>query len=126
MSFLQCEKVTQHVQIQNLMISLTKSSISLALNTFEHNFDQTILKHLSVNYVVTTINNVSVVSVVGQGLSNTVGIASKLFSCIANNNINIEMISQSVPQTNITFAVKDQFLNTTLNSIHDLLFIENF
>jgi aspartokinase len=104
------------------MISLTKSSISIALKSLDPTFDKTILEHLSVNYVVNTIYNISIVSVVGQGLSNTVGIASKLFSGISSQHINIEMISQSAPQTNITFAVKDEFLNTTLNSIHYLLF----
>lgn len=116
-----CNMLSKYCNYFN-MISLTKSSISIALKSLDPTFDKTILEHLSVNYVVNTIYNISIVSVVGQGLSNTVGIASKLFSGISSQHINIEMISQSAPQTNITFAVKDEFLNTTLNSIHYLLF----
>lgn len=100
------------------MISLTKSSISIAIKSS----DNIMLEQLSSKFVVDIIHDISVISIVGQGLSNTVGIASKLFSCISSKNVNIEMISQSAPQTNITFAVKDSFLNMTLISIHELLF----
>jgi aspartate kinase len=117
-----CNMLSKYCNYFN-MISLTKSSISIALKTLDPDCEKIILEHLSVNYVVNTIYNISVVSVVGPGLSNTVGIASKIFFGVSSQHINIEMISQSVPQTNITFAVKDEFLDMTLNSVHDLLFM---
>lgn len=116
-----CNLLSKYCSYFN-MVSLTKSSISIALKSLDPDFTK-ILECLSVHYDVNTIYNISVISVVGQGLSNTVGIASKIFSSISSQHINIEMISQSAPQTNITFAVKDEFLNMTLNSIHCLLFM---
>jgi bifunctional aspartokinase / homoserine dehydrogenase 1 len=54
---------------------------------------------------VTSISNISLVTVQGSGMIGVVGIASRLFSCVSRKKVNVILITQGSSEHSITFAV---------------------
>ncbi|MGB1557882.1 MAG: ACT domain-containing protein, partial [Oceanococcaceae bacterium] len=56
------------------------------------------------------------VSVVGVGMRSHAGVASKMFSCLAREGINIRMISTS--EIKISVVIADKYLELAVRSLH--------
>jgi bifunctional aspartokinase / homoserine dehydrogenase 1 len=54
---------------------------------------------------VTSISNISLLTVQGSGMMGVVGIASRLFSCVSKKKVNVILITQGSSEHSITFAV---------------------
>ena len=68
---------------------------------------------------VTTEDDVAVVAVMGANMKGTLGVASKIFTTVANAGINIRMIAQGSSELNISFVVKEKDGATVVRAIHD-------
>ncbi len=55
---------------------------------------------------ITTIRNVSLVTVEGRGMQGVVGMAARVFSAVARNNISVLMFSQSSSEQNICLVIE--------------------
>jgi len=55
---------------------------------------------------ITTIRNLSLVTVEGRGMQGVPGIAAKVFSAVARESISVLMISQSSSEQNICFVIE--------------------
>ncbi|MBD3351952.1 MAG: aspartate kinase [Candidatus Lokiarchaeota archaeon] len=68
-------------------------------------------EHESVIKAITTIEKISMITIEGEAMVSLPGTAAKVFSIIGENDININFISQSSSENNITFGVsqKDGF-----------------
>ncbi len=62
------------------------------------------------------------VSVVGVGMKTHCGVAAKMFSALAKNSINIEMISTS--EIKISCVIREEDLDRAVQAIHDELELE--
>ena len=93
------------------MISFSKTSMSFIV----HKDD---LNRLTIENAHFT-EGIAVISLVGENLRDTHGIAARLFETIKEN---VEMISQSHSQTNILVAIRETNLNSVLNSVHKTFF----
>lgn len=62
-------------------------------------------------------DNISKVSIVGAGMQSNPGVASKMFEALAEENINIQMISTS--EIKISVLVAQEEAEKALNAIHD-------
>jgi aspartate kinase len=65
---------------------------------------------------ITTDASVAKVSIVGAGLHNAPGYAARMFGCLADAAVNIEMISTS--EVRITCMIAEDELETALNALH--------
>ena len=78
-------------------------------NTFEPEFDGTFISATSGNgravKGISSIGNVSLLTLSGSGLFGVPGIAARLFQCLANAGINIILITQGSSESSISFAV---------------------
>ena len=80
-------------------------------NTFNPSFEGTLISetsdHVNPERVkgISSINDISLVTVQGSGMVGMPGISARLFSCLAQNNINIVLITQASSEHSITFAV---------------------
>ena len=80
-------------------------------NTFNPSFEGTLISEKSgaVQKMrvkgVTSINDVSLVTIQGSGMIGVSGFSARLFNCLATNDINIIMITQASSEHSITFAV---------------------
>ncbi len=61
--------------------------------------------------------NVCKVSVIGVGMRNHLGVASMMFTCLRNENINILMISTS--EIKITCLIEEKYLELAVRALHD-------
>ena len=60
-----------------------------------------VIRHLNV------LEDVSIVAVVGSGMRGIKGIAGKIFTSIAKENVNVIMIVQGSSELNLAFVVRD-------------------
>ncbi len=83
------------------------------LNTFEPERDGTrIVRIPTVNHrtvkAITAIRNLSQITIEGRGMLGVPGVAAKVFSAVAREDISVLMISQSSSEQNICFVVETQ------------------
>ncbi len=62
--------------------------------------------------------NKAIVCVVGKGMKQTSGIAARVFSALANAEINIEMISEGASEINITLVVDQNYADEAVRVLH--------
>jgi aspartate kinase len=73
---------------------------------------------------VTTINNVSLITVQGKGMLGVPGVAARTFSAVANVNASVLMISQSSSEQSICFVIPTVDEDKVIRSLNDELAFE--
>ena len=68
-------------------------------------------------------NEVSKVSIVGAGMMSNPGVAAKMFECLYNSNININMISTS--EIRVTVLINEKDTDKAMNAVHDAFGLED-
>jgi len=68
-------------------------------------------------------NNIAKISVVGVGMRSHAGIATQMFHALANEGINIQMISTS--EIKISVVVEDKYLELGVRTLHKAFGLEN-
>ncbi|MHC1608920.1 MAG: aspartate kinase [Candidatus Methanofastidiosia archaeon] len=72
------------------------------------------------------INNVALVSIVGEGMSQTAGMAARFFNAVADQGVNNLMISQGSSEVAINVAVRAEDMQRAVQAIHsEFLSAEN-
>ena len=66
-------------------------------------------------------SNIAKVSLVGVGMRTHAGIASTAFKALADNDVNIQMISTS--EIKITIVIEEKFVEKAVKALHDLSLI---
>ncbi|WP_027858804.1 aspartate kinase [Marinobacterium jannaschii] len=61
-------------------------------------------------------NRIAKVSIVGVGMRSHAGVASKMFECLANENINIQMISTS--EIKVSVVIAEKYLELAVRALH--------
>jgi len=64
----------------------------------------------------------AILSVVGRRLKNQVGFAGKLFTTLAENNINIHMISQGRSEINVSCVINQEAKSRAVKCAYDLIY----
>jgi aspartate kinase len=67
---------------------------------------------------ISSEDDVAVIAVVGANMKGTLGVASKIFTTVAKNGINIRMIAQGSSELNISFVVKEKDGEAVVQAIH--------
>jgi len=68
---------------------------------------------------VTSEDDVCVVAAMGAKMKGTLGVASRVFTAVANKGINIRMIAQGSSELNISFVVKEEDCVAVVRAIHE-------
>ncbi len=68
---------------------------------------------------IDTTPNVSIIAVIGSGMSGTVGVTSKVFSAVQKRGVNVIMIAQGSSELNLAFVVKDNDCKPVIQALHD-------
>ena len=80
-------------------------------------------KALLGNPEIKTKTNVSKVSVVGAGMMSNPGVAAKVFECLYNSHININMISTS--EIRVTVLIDEEHTEKAMNAMHDMFELQD-
>jgi bifunctional aspartokinase / homoserine dehydrogenase 1 len=90
-------------------------------NTFNPSFEGTVIHAESTNGKmikgISSMNNISLLSLQGSGLLGVVGASMRLFATLAREKINVILISQASSEHSICFAVDNQFAQQAKTAI---------
>jgi len=73
---------------------------------------------MTLSLKVSVHRDMAILSLVGREMRNMVGIAGKMFTTLAQGNVNIEMISQGASEINISCVIDARDAIKALNLIH--------
>ncbi|MFX1252316.1 MAG: aspartate kinase [Promethearchaeota archaeon] len=113
------------VNIYSVITSQT--CINLLIDRKDSKLSYETLQELS-SGIIETIgvrNDITLVAVVGEGLLRAKGLAAKVFSAVADKEINVEMISAGASEVAYYFIIKEVDLVPAINAIHRKFFAEN-
>jgi aspartate kinase len=68
---------------------------------------------------ITTEDDVCVIAAMGANMKGTLGVASRIFTAMAQKGINIRMIAQGSSELNISFVVKEKDGEAAVRAIHE-------
>jgi aspartate kinase len=105
--------VSSNPSESSISIIVKKSDLDIAVNTLEMSLLGKTIKKIN------TTPNVSIIAVIGSGMSGTVGVASKVFSAVQKRNVNVIMIAQGSSELNLAFVVKDNDCKSVIQSLHE-------
>jgi aspartate kinase len=98
------------------MVATSEVSVSLTVDNDKHLDD--IKSDLEGVADVNIVKGKSIISIVGDGMSNVPGISGRTFSALGKAKINIEMISQGASEINISFIVDDKDADNAVKVLH--------
>ena len=105
--------ISQNPSESSITIVVKNTDLDKAVSVLEINLLGKIIKKLEVT------TGVSIIALIGSGMRGTVGIASKVFTAIEKNNVNVSMITQGSSELNLALVVKNSDTNTAVRAIHD-------
>ncbi|MDD2957610.1 MAG: aspartate kinase [Lachnospiraceae bacterium] len=96
---------------KDIAFTVAHENLRDAMETLENSQDMLGFESLECN------EDVAKLSIVGAGMMSNPGVAAKMFECLYNNNININMIATSEIRITVLVAVKDAV--RAMNAVHD-------
>lgn len=67
---------------------------------------------------VSAEEDASIVAAVGEGMKGTHGVAARIFSAVAQANVNVRMIAQGSSELNVSFVVKQSEAPAAVKALH--------
>ncbi|KAH8914733.1 aspartate kinase [Atractiella rhizophila] len=107
------------------LIATSEVQLSMAIPSIRAIVLERILTDLQAFGEVSVQREMAILSLVGR-LKNMVGIAARFFDVLAENQINLEMISQGASETNISCVIAAKQAPRALNLVHQKLFTPGF
>ncbi len=100
--------------IDTMSVVLRSSDIK----DFKGNITADIVKRVNPDSI-TLFENLALIAVVGRGMINNAGTASKIFKALADANINIRMIDQGSSELNIIIGVEEKDYKNAIKAIYN-------
>ena len=107
--------------VQNNFIERKMTNITFTVPMTDLKKSLGVLEELKKRKVFSKVlyeQNLSKVSIIGSGMRNQPGIAAKMFDCLSNNNINIEVISTS--ENKISVLIDRNKTEAAVNALHSV------
>jgi aspartate kinase len=104
--------ISQGPSESSISMILKQDDLGKAITSLELKLLGRVIKHLNV------LENVSIVTVVGAGMRGIKGIAGRIFTSIAKNDINVIMIAQGSSELNLAFVVNDVDYEKAVRTLH--------
>jgi aspartate kinase len=107
--------ISTAVSEANISMIIKRGMLGRAIS----NIEIALLERGGIVSEATTEDDVAVIAVMGANMKGTLGVASKIFSTVANAGINIRMIAQGSSELNISFVVKEKDGAAVVKAIHE-------
>jgi len=101
--------------LADLTFSVSKTDLDKA-----HQITKKIAEELNAREVIAD-RNISKVSIVGLGMKNHAGVAARMFTALAYNNINIQMISTS--EIKVSVAIDEKYTKLAVRVLHEAFIV---
>jgi aspartate kinase len=106
--------VSAAVSEANISLIVRRNLLGRALSTLE-----IALLGRGVVNEITSEDDVCVIAVMGANMKGTLGVASRIFTTVAQRGINIRMIAQGSSELNVSFVVKEKDGVAVVRAIHE-------
>ncbi|MDO4244994.1 MAG: aspartate kinase [Deinococcus sp.] len=103
--------VSQSSSMSNVSMAVPSTDAERALNALRSGLSQELN--------VEEKSNVAVLAIVGSGMRGQQGVSAKMFSALASEGINIQMISQGSSELNISVAIDGPQVDTATQAVHN-------
>jgi aspartate kinase len=105
--------ISQSVSEADISLVIQRNLLERAVNTLE-------IALLGKDFIreIMSEDDVCVVAVLGAGMKGIPGVASRIFSAVAQKGINVLMIAQGSSELNVSFVVKEKNGAETVRAIH--------
>ncbi|KAH9988782.1 Aspartate/glutamate/uridylate kinase [Russula compacta] len=101
------------------LISTSEVFVSMAIeDVLDRKLQARLVRDLEKIGIVSVHRDMAILSMVGKQMRNMVGIAGRMFTTLAQGNVNIEMISQGANEINISCVIDGRDAVKALNLIH--------
>tara|TARA_Y100000590_G_scaffold277202_1_gene311202 strand:- start:68 stop:694 length:627 start_codon:yes stop_codon:yes gene_type:complete len=104
-------------KMTNLTFTIPKGDLEKSLSILDTLKDQ-----IAFSKIISE-DNLSKVSIIGSGMRNQPGIAAKMFQCLSEQNINIEVISTS--EIKVSVLIDKAKTEDAVSSLHDAFKLDN-
>ncbi|MFB5623888.1 MAG: aspartate kinase [Nitrosopumilus sp.] len=105
--------ISQNPSESSITIVVKNADLDKAVSALELELLGKIIKKLDVT------TNVAIIALIGSGMRGTIGVASKVFSAIEKNKVNVSMITQGSSELNLAFVVKNSDTNAAVRALHN-------
>ena len=115
--------ISQSSSEYSICLAIPKSEALKAKKVATSAFEREIeLGHIQ---KIKTIDDLSILALVGEGMGQKPGVAAKFLSALSNANINVMAIAQGSCERNITLVVKQDQLNLALKAVHSSFYLSH-
>ncbi|MEZ0228577.1 MAG: aspartate kinase [Planctomycetota bacterium] len=114
-------RVFKEHEVEIDMIATSEVSVSLTVND-DKRLDQVVRDLERFADVTLSRGDKAIVCVVGHGLSKAKGVAGKVFSALAQADVNVDLISQGASKINIGFVVANDAVVPAVRALHASFF----
>jgi len=106
--------------INIISVITAQTAVNFLLNKKDIPTSQSIIENLKIPYIdhQEPLLDVALIGVVGEGLSETRGLAARVFTSVAAAGANVEMITSGAAKVAQYFIIKETFLQETVRAIH--------
>jgi aspartate kinase len=105
--------ISQSPSMANVSLVMTQTDAERATRLLRKEFaGSTVIRD------ITTTPHVAVVAVVGDGMRGTPGVAARLFTSLASENINLLMIAQGSSEVNISVLITEKETQRAVRAVH--------
>jgi aspartate kinase len=103
---------------------IATSEVSISLTTDCADGVEAVAEELRCSEVaeVTVEPGKAIICVVGSGMRHVVGMAARVFGCVASAGVNIQLISQGANEINIAFLTENADVAPAVGALHDEFF----
>lgn len=105
--------ISQSSSMANISLVVQQADAKRTLAALQRNFQNSEMIR-----TFELFEDIAAVAIVGEGMRGAKGVAAKLFSAVAAENINLDMISQGSSELNISFAIDDVHTPKAVRAIH--------
>ena len=108
------------IELEHMPTSIDSISLIVKENQLASNYETIIneIKTFCSPNDISVEPNIALITVVGAGMKNHVGLSAKLFSALAEANINIRMIIQGSSELNIIIGINQDYYEKAIDVIY--------
>jgi len=100
-------------------LSFSNTVVNALKNVFEFELKQGLIENIHLD------KDSAILSVVGDGMVGTIGVASNLTTTLMNVNVNIKAIAQGSSERNISIVVARQDIHKALRAVHSGFYLSD-
>lgn len=101
---------------------ITTSEISVSMTCSGASVLNEAIKQLEPHGKVTVTTDKAIVCVVGKNVRTQIGLGARVFTALAETDVNVEMVSQGANKINLSFLIDDDDIKKAIPALHDALF----